>query len=105
MRSRFWLVLMALGPATALAWGDECKFHADRAAGVVQGHRKRLVPAQLGLGLACPEPLVVGGGFGAQRGNILGLEAGSGGEFFRRRKLPFLDEDGLYVLVIHGRGV
>ena len=34
MRSRFWLLLLALGPATALAWGDDCKFHADRAAGV-----------------------------------------------------------------------
>lgn len=34
MRSRFWLLLLALGPATALAWGDDCKLRADRAAGV-----------------------------------------------------------------------
>jgi len=34
MRSKFWLLLLALGPATALAWGDDCKVRADRAAGV-----------------------------------------------------------------------
>ena len=34
MRSRYWLLLLALGPATALAWGDGCKLRADRAAGV-----------------------------------------------------------------------
>jgi len=34
MRSRYWLLLLALGPATALAWGDECRLRADRAAGV-----------------------------------------------------------------------
>jgi hypothetical protein len=34
MRSRYWLLLFALGPATALAWGDDCKLRADRAAGV-----------------------------------------------------------------------
>ena len=34
MRSRLLLVLLALGPATALAWGDDCKFRADRAGGV-----------------------------------------------------------------------
>jgi len=34
MRSRYWLLLLAVGPATALAWGDDCKFRADRAGGV-----------------------------------------------------------------------
>ena len=34
MRSRYWLLLLALGPATAFAWGDGCKFRADRAGGV-----------------------------------------------------------------------
>ena len=35
MRSRYWLLLIALGPATAFAsWGDGCKFRADRAGGV-----------------------------------------------------------------------
>jgi DUF4097 and DUF4098 domain-containing protein YvlB len=34
MRSRYWLLLLALGPATALAWGDDCRLRADRAAGV-----------------------------------------------------------------------
>jgi DUF4097 and DUF4098 domain-containing protein YvlB len=34
MRSRIWLLLLALGPATALAWDDGCEFHAERAGGV-----------------------------------------------------------------------
>jgi hypothetical protein len=34
MRSRIWLLLMALGPATAFAWGDDCNFRAQRAGGV-----------------------------------------------------------------------
>jgi hypothetical protein len=34
MRSRYWLLLLALGPATALAWGDDCRLRADRAGGV-----------------------------------------------------------------------
>jgi len=34
MRSRYWLLLLALGPATAFAWGNDCKLRADRAAGV-----------------------------------------------------------------------
>jgi hypothetical protein len=42
---------------------------------------------------------------GAQTSDILRLEAGFGGEFCGRGKLPFLDQDGLYVLVIHGREV
>jgi DUF4097 and DUF4098 domain-containing protein YvlB len=34
MRSRYWLLLLALGPATAFAWGGGCKLRADRAGGV-----------------------------------------------------------------------
>jgi hypothetical protein len=40
MRSRYWLALVALMPtaalipATAQAWGDECKFRAERAGGI-----------------------------------------------------------------------
>ena len=34
MRSRYWLLLLALGPATAFAWDGGCKFRADRAGGV-----------------------------------------------------------------------
>jgi len=34
MRSKFVLILLALTPVSALAWGDDCKFTADRAAGV-----------------------------------------------------------------------
>ena len=29
-----WLTLLAVGPATAFAWGDGCEFRADRAGGV-----------------------------------------------------------------------
>ena len=49
MRSRIWLVLLALGPATALAWGDDCKFRADRAAGVdAKGAEKVVIRAGAG---------------------------------------------------------
>ena len=34
MRSRIWMTLLAIGPATAFAWGDGCEFRADRAGGV-----------------------------------------------------------------------
>jgi DUF4097 and DUF4098 domain-containing protein YvlB len=34
MRNRYWLMLLALGPATAFAWGDGCEFKANRAAGI-----------------------------------------------------------------------
>ena len=41
MRSRYWLLLLALGPATALAWGDGCKFtRGSRRWGRRQGCRK-----------------------------------------------------------------
>ena len=34
MRYRNWLILIALAPSAAFAWGDGCEFRADRAAGV-----------------------------------------------------------------------
>jgi DUF4097 and DUF4098 domain-containing protein YvlB len=49
MRTRIWLLLLALGPATALAWGDDCKFHAERAAGVdAKGIEKVVIRAGAG---------------------------------------------------------
>ena len=49
MRSRIWLLLLTLGPATALAWGDDCKFHAERAAGVdAKGIEKVVIRAGAG---------------------------------------------------------
>src|SRR5688500_10401164 len=43
MRSRYWVLLLALGPATALAWGDECKFRADRAGGSDAGGVEKVI--------------------------------------------------------------
>jgi putative adhesin len=49
MRSRFWLLMLALGPATALAWGDDCNFKAERAAGVdAKGVEKVVIRAGAG---------------------------------------------------------
>ena len=49
MRSRYWLLLLALGPASALAWGDDCKFRADRAGGVeAKGVEKVVIRAGAG---------------------------------------------------------
>lgn len=49
MRSRIWLLLLALGPATALAWGDDCKFRADRAGGIdAKGIEKVVIRAGAG---------------------------------------------------------
>ena len=49
MRSRIWLALLALGPTTALAWGDDCKFRADRAGGVdAKGIEKVVIRAGAG---------------------------------------------------------
>jgi len=49
MRSRFWLLLLALGPATALAWGDGCEFRAERAGGVdAKGIEKVVIRAGAG---------------------------------------------------------
>jgi DUF4097 and DUF4098 domain-containing protein YvlB len=43
------LLLMAVGPATAFAWGDGCAFRADRAAGVdAKGIEKVVIRAGAG---------------------------------------------------------
>jgi DUF4097 and DUF4098 domain-containing protein YvlB len=49
MRSRYWVALLVLGCATALAHGENCKFRADRAAGVdAKGVEKVVVRAGAG---------------------------------------------------------
>ncbi|MEO8019037.1 MAG: DUF4097 family beta strand repeat-containing protein [Pseudomonadota bacterium] len=49
MRSRYWLLLLALGPATALAWGDGCEFREDRGGGVdAKGVEKVVIRAGAG---------------------------------------------------------
>jgi DUF4097 and DUF4098 domain-containing protein YvlB len=58
------LLLLALTPATALAWGDGCKFKADRAAGVeAKGVEKVVIRSGAG------DMKVVG------RGNAVRIEA------------------------------
>jgi DUF4097 and DUF4098 domain-containing protein YvlB len=64
MRLTCSLLLLALAPATALAWGDGCKFKADRAAGVeATGIEKVVIRAGAG------DMKVVG------RGNAVRIEA------------------------------
>ncbi|HEV7608119.1 MAG TPA: DUF4097 family beta strand repeat-containing protein [Steroidobacteraceae bacterium] len=64
MRSRYWLLLLAFGPAAALAWGDDCKFQADRAGGVdAKGVEKVVIRTGAG------DMKVVG------RGNAVRIEA------------------------------
>ena len=49
MRMRYWIVLFFLGPATACAWGNDCKFRADRAAGLdAKGVEKVVIHAGAG---------------------------------------------------------
>jgi DUF4097 and DUF4098 domain-containing protein YvlB len=49
MKSRFGLLLLALAPATSLAWGDGCKFTADRGGGVdAKGVEKVVIRAGAG---------------------------------------------------------
>lgn len=49
MKSKICLMLLALGPATAFAWGDECKIRADRAGGVdAKGVEKVILRAGAG---------------------------------------------------------
>jgi DUF4097 and DUF4098 domain-containing protein YvlB len=63
MRSKYWLILLAAGPATAFAWGD-CDFRADRAAGVdAKGVEKVVIRTAAG------DMKVVG------RGNAVRIEA------------------------------
>jgi DUF4097 and DUF4098 domain-containing protein YvlB len=64
MRSRYWLLLLAVGPVTAFAWGDGCKLRADRAGGVdAKGVEKVVVRAGAG------DMKVIG------RGNAVRIEA------------------------------
>ncbi|MGA9772533.1 MAG: DUF4097 family beta strand repeat-containing protein [Blastocatellia bacterium] len=64
MRSRYWLLLLALGPATASAWGDGCKFRAERAGGVeAKGVEKVVIRSGAG------DMKVIG------RGNAVRIEA------------------------------
>jgi len=64
MRSRYWLLLLALGPVTAFAWGDGCKLRADRAGGVdAKGVEKVVVRTGAG------DMKVIG------RGNAVRIEA------------------------------
>ncbi len=63
MRSRYWLILLAAGPATAFAWGD-CDFRADRSAGIdAKGVEKVVIRTGAG------DMKVVG------RGNAVRIEA------------------------------
>ena len=49
MHSRIWLLLLALGPATAFAWGNDCAFRAERAGGVeAKGIEKVVIRAGAG---------------------------------------------------------
>ena len=49
MKSSIWLALLAVVPAAAFAWGDGCKFHADRAAGTdAKGIEKVVIRAGAG---------------------------------------------------------
>jgi Putative adhesin len=64
MRSRYWLIFLALGPATAFAWGDGCELRAERAAGVdAKGVEKVIIRAGAG------DMKVIG------RGNAVRIEA------------------------------
>jgi hypothetical protein len=62
--TRHGLMLLALVPATAMAWGDDCKFKADRAAGIDAKGVERVV-IRTGAG----DMKVVG------RGNAVRIEA------------------------------
>jgi hypothetical protein len=71
----------------------------------VERHRERLVPAKLGLRLLRPEALVVRGRLGAELLHVGGLQAGFFGELGGRGETPLFNENGLDVLIGHGRGV
>ena len=64
MKMRFGLLLLAMVPATSLAWGDGCKFTADRASGIdASGVEKVIIRTGAG------DMKVVG------RGNAVRIEA------------------------------
>ncbi len=49
MKSKFCLVMLALGPVTTFAWGNPCEFRADRAGGVdAKGVEKVILRAGAG---------------------------------------------------------
>jgi Putative adhesin len=49
MRTRYWIAFLLLGPATAWAWGNDCEFRADRAAGLdATGVEKVVIKAGAG---------------------------------------------------------
>jgi len=49
MRFRHWIALVALVPAAAPTWGDDCEFRADRAAGLdAKGVEKVVIKAGAG---------------------------------------------------------
>ena len=72
-----------------------------RGVRFIERDRERLVPAQLALRLAGPEPLVICGRIGAQGGQILGFQARPGGKFGGRGEASFFYENGFDVLVAH----
>jgi len=43
MPLRNWIALLALAPASALAWGDDCDFRAERSAAVDAGGAEKIV--------------------------------------------------------------
>jgi len=49
MRSRYWLILLALVPAAAMAWGEDCKLSAERTGGLdATGAEKVVIRAGAG---------------------------------------------------------
>ena len=49
MRSRYWLTLVALLPAAALAWGDDCELRAERSGAIdTKGAGKIVIRAGAG---------------------------------------------------------
>ena len=49
MHSKYWLALLALAPVSAFAWGDGCKFEAERSAGAdAKGVEKVVIRAGAG---------------------------------------------------------
>src|SRR4249919_3449253 len=64
MRYQYWIPLLVLGPASACAWGNDCEFRADRAAGLdAKGVEKVVIRAGAG------DMKVIG------RGNAVRIEA------------------------------
>jgi hypothetical protein len=77
MRSRYWLALIAFVPAAAMAWGDECKFRAERTGGIDGAGAEKIV-IRAGAG-----DLKVGGRAGSTRVDARGTACAT--------KQPLLD--------------